>query len=442
MRLSDITQMNVAVWGGGRDGRAAAERCIAQGCDVVLVSDTPDTDTASQSTAHELDISLVPASQLATLNLGFVIRSPGISRYRQEVELLTQRGVGSSNLLALWLADQPAERIIGVTGTKGKSTTASIIEQILASTGRSVALAGNIGIPVTQMGNDQDFVVLEVSSYQASDCTTSPAIGVLTALGEDHITWHGSLERYHHDKTHLFAHTQLTKMIFHDDDNSVMQSLSRIGAETHRFVSPLPIQEILERSRMTGTYERMGNTTFPRNLALAIHAAYAAEPSLTEEHVLDAIENMEPLPSRQHNIGSVRGVHFIDDALASNPLATLAAIERFADTPLIVIIGGQDRTVDYSELIDALNNQEHVTAVVLLGDSNDALASRIESLLHKCHRVLTHDVQDAVRIALSLAAPGTNIILSPAAPTPTHIGDYTHRSKAFHKAMTQASSLS
>jgi UDP-N-acetylmuramoyl-L-alanine---L-glutamate ligase len=442
MRLSEITHMTVAIWGGGRDGRAAAERCIAQDCDVVLVSDTPDTDTASQHTAHELDIPLIAGNQLASLNANFVIRSPGISRYRQEVEQLAQRGIRSSNLLALWLADQPASRIIGVTGTKGKSTTATMIEQLVSSTGRSVALAGNIGIPVTQIADDIDTVVLEVSSYQASDCTTSPAIGVLTALGEDHITWHGSLQQYHHDKTNLFAHTELTKMVFHSDDDIVMQSLMNIGADTRRFVSPLPIHEILERSRMTGVYERMGNTTFPRNLALAIHAAYALEPSLTAEHILDAIENFEPLPSRQHNIGSVRGVHFIDDALASNPLATIAAIERFTDAPLIVIIGGQDRTVDYSDLIEVLNSQEHVTAVVLLGEPNDALASRIESLLHKCHRVLTHDVQDAVRIALSLATPGSNIILSPAAPTPSHLGDYTHRSDAFHKAMVQASSLS
>lgn len=442
MKLSEIAQMTVAVWGGGRDGRAAAERCIAQGCDVVLVSDSPETDTASQHTALELNIPLLQSSQLATMQVDFVIRSPGISRYRQEIEQLTQRGIGSSNLLALWLADQPPSRIIGITGTKGKSTTAAMIEQLVSSTGRSVALAGNIGIPVTQIADDIDTVVLEVSSYQASDCTISPAIGVLTALGEDHITWHGSLQQYHHDKTNLFAHNELTKMVFHSDDNTVMQSLVNIGADTRHFVSPLPIHEILERSRMTGVYERMGNTTFPRNLALAIHATYALDPTLTAEHIFDAIENFEPLPSRQHNIGSVGGVHFIDDALASNPLATIAAIERFADTPLIVIIGGQDRTVDYSELINVLNVQEHVTAVVLVGEPNDALATRIESLLHKCHRVLTHDVQDAVRVALSLATPGCNIILSPAAPTPTHIGDYTHRSDAFHKAMVQASSLS
>ncbi|CAB4669078.1 unannotated protein [freshwater metagenome] len=442
MRLSTVSQMTVAVWGGGRDGRAAAQRCIAQNCDVILVSDTPDSDTASQQTAHELGIPLISSSKLISLDIGFVIRSPGISRYRSEIEHLATRGIGSSNLLALWLADQPAERIIGVTGTKGKSTTATMIEQLVSSTGRSVALAGNIGIPVTQIADDIDTVVLEVSSYQASDCTTSPSIGVLTALGEDHITWHGSLQRYHYDKSNLFAHTQLTKMIFHEDDEAVMNSLLATTAHTHHYVSPLDVRDILERSRMTGVYERMGNTTFPRNLTLAIHAAYAVEPSLTAEHVLNAIENFAPLPSRQNNIGEVNGVHFIDDALASNPLATVAAVERFTDAPLIVIMGGQDRTVDYAELIHVLNTQEHVAAVVLLGDPDDELAGRIESLLHKCHRALTHDVRDAVRIAISLATPGSNIILSPAAPTPSHIGDYTHRSDAFHKAMVQASSLS
>ncbi len=433
MKLSDITGMSVAVWGGGRDGRAAAQHCIAHKCDVVMVSDSPETDNASQTTAHELDIPLVASAQLASLDIGFVIRSPGISRYRQELAQLAQRGINSSNLLALWLADQPPERIIGVTGTKGKSTTATMIEQIITTTHRSVALAGNIGVPVTQISEDIDVVVLEVSSYQASDCTTSPAIGVLTALGEDHITWHGTLERYHRDKTNVFAHPQLTKMIFHPDDETVVQSLRTIDADARHFASPLAIQDILERSRMTGVYERMGNTTFPRNLTLAIHAAYAIEPTLTAEHVLDAIENFTPLPSRQNN--------FIDDALASNPLATIAAIERYTDAPLIVIIGGQDRTVDYSDLIAALNTQEHIAGVILLGDPDDVLANRIESLLHKCHRVHTHNVEDAVRIALSLGSPGCNILLSPAAPTPSHIGDYTHRSDAFHKAMLEASSL-
>jgi UDP-N-acetylmuramoylalanine--D-glutamate ligase len=441
MKLSDITGMSVAVWGGGRDGRAAAQHCIAHKCDVVLVSDAPDTDTASQTTARELGISLVASSELTSLDTDFVIRSPGISRYRQELTQLAQRGINSSNLLALWLADQPAHRIVGVTGTKGKSTTATMIEQIISTTDRSVALAGNIGVPVTQISEDIEIVVLEISSYQASDCTTSPATGVLTALGEDHITWHGTLERYHRDKTNLFAHTQLNKMIFHADDKAVVQALHTIGADARHFASPLDIQEILERSRTSGVYERMGNTTFPRNLALAIHAAYAVEPTLTAEHVLDAIENFTPLPSRQNNIGAVRGVNFIDDALASNPLATMAAVERFTDAPLIVIIGGQDRTVDYSDLIAALNTQEHIAGVILLGDPDDALANRIESLLHKCHRVHTHKVEDAVSIALSLASPGCNILLSPAAPTPSHIGDYTHRSDAFHKAMLEASSL-
>jgi UDP-N-acetylmuramoylalanine--D-glutamate ligase len=200
-----------------------------------MVSDSPETDNASQTTAHELDIPLVASAQLASLDIGFVIRSPGISRYRQELAQLAQRGINSSNLLALWLADQPPERIIGVTGTKGKSTTATMIEQIITTTHRSVALAGNIGVPVTQISEDIDVVVLEVSSYQASDCTTSPAIGVLTALGEDHITWHGTLERYHRDKTNVFAHPQLTKMIFHPDDETVVQSLRTIDADARHF---------------------------------------------------------------------------------------------------------------------------------------------------------------------------------------------------------------
>lgn len=442
MKLSDVQQMAVAVWGGGRDGRASVEYCLANQCQVVLVSDDPSTDIPSQDTARDLAVELVSSSELESLDIQFLIRSPGISRYRPEIEQLTKRGIQSSNLLALWLADQPPERVIGVTGTKGKSTTATIIEQLLRTTGQKVCLAGNIGVPVTHVSGDVKTVVLEVSSYQASDCTTSPAIGVLTALGQDHITWHGSLERYHHDKVNLFAHSQLEKMIFHLDDNVVTRTLDPIRATSHRFTSPLAIQDLLERSRTAGVYERMGNTTFPRNLMLAIHAAYAAEPSLTGEHVLDALENLVPLPSRQNTIGMVNGVTFIDDALASNPMATIAAIERFSSSQLVVIIGGQDRTVDYGDLITALNTHQHVVQVVLMGDHNDILANRIEPLIDRCQRVYSHDVGQAVQIGLTMAPSGGVILFSPAAPTPSLLGDYTDRSDSFQQAMHKASSLS
>lgn len=442
MKLSEISQMSVAVWGGGKDGRAAAQHCLDNSCDVVVVSDSPDADVAAHDLARDLNLRLISAAALDSIHPRFLIRSPGVSRYRPEIQQLSSRGIESSNLLALWLADQPPQRIIGVTGTKGKSTTATLIEQILAHAGQSVTLCGNIGVPVTHVDSTFDHVVVEVSSYQASDCTTSPEVGVLTALGEDHIPWHGSVQRYHADKVNVFSHPQLKKMIFHEDDALVAETLRSIEVDTRHYVSPLDITEIFDQSRQSGVFERMGDTTFPRNLVLAIHAAHAAYPALEAEHVVSALSNMTPLPSRQSLIGSVNGVYFVDDALASNPLAATAAIQRFADAPLIMIIGGQDRSVDYQEFIATANNSVHVKNVIVMGDTNDDFAHRITPMLSKAIRTYTQSLSDAVIRAFQLAQPGWRIVFSPAAPTWQGKGDYASRSADFRHAMEQTSSLS
>lgn len=442
MKLSDLHHKRVAIWGGGRDGRAATEHCLAHECTVVLISDTPESDESAQELAREYSLPLQTPHSLKTMNLDFVVRSPGVSKYRPDIQELAQRGIQSSNLLAMWLADQPPHHIVGVTGTKGKSTTATIIEKILLSSGKSVSLVGNIGVPVTHVDPNIDCVVVEVSSYQASDCTTSPEVGVLTSLGEDHITWHGSLHQYHVDKLNLFAHPQLKKMVFHPDDLTVVDGLRRTSSELKHFISPFDIDDIVRQSSTTGVLSRMGDTTFPRNLELAINAAYAINPSLTRQHIMDAMKDITPLPSRQKSVGVVNDIECIDDALASNPLAAISAIERFSDVPMVLIIGGQDRNVDYTDFINVVNMSDMVRHVVVMGDKNNSFAERVSPALNRVVRSMDESIQNAVQQAFQLAQPGWRIVFSPAAPTPTHIGDYTTRSDAFRQAIEQASSLS
>ena len=440
MKLSELTNTTVGIWGGGRDGRAAATQLATQSCTLVVISDFPSADSSSQQLAADFSIPLVGPDALDSLGLSFIVRSPGVSRYRPEILSLRDKGIPSSNLFALWLADQAPERIIGVTGTKGKSTTSALIEQLLVSTGTPVSLVGNIGTPVTESG-PQSVCVVEVSSYQASDCTTSPGVGVLTTLGEDHITWHGDIGRYHADKLNLFTHAQLQHMIFHTDDSVVTDALHQRMLHHKQFVAPFDIGDIIERSRSTGVLTRMGNTTFPRNLALAIHAAFAVNPALSPEHVFDAIENFAPLPSRQNLVATVNEIEFIDDALASNPLAVISAIERFSDAPMILILGGHDRNVDYSEFINAVNSADHVHHVVVMGDTDSSFASRVAPALTNAVRTFDENVENAVITACELAKSGSRIVFSPAAPTPPHQGDFSTRSEDFRRAIERASSL-
>ena len=425
--------MRVLIWGGGREGSDAARILLQQECDIAFVSDQPETDKGTADLAVELHTSVVHPTSIAEWNPDFIVRSPGVSRYRDELQ-----GFRSSSLLGLWLADQDPARIIGVTGTKGKSTTSTLIANILRAAGHSVDLAGNIGVPVTQTSSTSRFIVVEISSYQASDCTTSPNIAVLTSLDADHIPWHGSLEKYHEDKLNLFAHSELQHIVFHTGNSTADDRLRKLGVSQKRFSnSQHSVHVALATPQGESALERMGNTTFPKNLELAMDAALAADNSLTLAHVLTALDNTHPLPSRQCIVGVFVERTFVDDALASNPLGVIAAIERFDTSRFVLILGGEDRDVDYSNLCDAINHSSHLVAVVALGGTSTRLYKALlatKALIQPCH---SDDVAAAVDIAVTLSHPGDCIVFSPGAPTPRDIGDYQVRSARFMAGITR-----
>jgi len=431
MKLSDLRGIRVLVWGGAREGYTATEICLKQNCAVAIVSDTPEMDTDAQRSAQNLDVPLIGVADIPQWNPDFIVRSPGVSRYREELA-----NYASSGLLALWLADQDPRRIIGVTGTKGKSTTSTLIANILQSAGHSVELTGNIGVPVTQTSRATDFVVVEVSSYQASDCTTSPSIGVLTTLGEDHIPWHGSLVNYHRDKLNLFGHPQLEHMVCHVSEHEALTSYGHHHVLGKKFSnSQHSVHVALATPQGEAALERMGNTTFPRNLELAMDAALAADNSLTLAHVLNALDNTHPLPSRQQLVATKGKRLFIDDALASNPLGVIAAIERFDSSRFVLIMGGEDRNVDFGPLCDAVNNAQHLAGIVVLGESKSRLYQQLLTTRATVRLANSDNVADGVRSAISLTHEGDRVIFSPGAPTPREIGDYQTRSAQFAKGI-------
>lgn len=427
MRLSELTNMRILIWGAGREGLEAAKILTSQHCEIAFITDHPDSDNETIATAQRYSTSVLSPTEMASWNPDFVVRSPGVSRYRSEL-----RGLPSSSLLALWMADQNPKRIIGVTGTKGKSTTSTLIAHILTAAGHSVEVAGNIGIPVTQTSPDSDFVVVEISSYQASDCTTSPFVGVLTSLDADHIPWHGSVEQYHRDKLNLFAYPELEYLVYRAGTPSADQRLDSLGVLNKKFsYSNHSVHVALASPQGEAAIKRMGNTTFTMNLELAMDAALAADNSITLAYVLTALDNTHPLPSRQCIVGEELGRVFVDDALASNPLGVIAAIERFDSSRFFLIMGGDERDVDYTALCDAINGTRNLCGVVLLGSSENRMYRSLLTTKVQVHTTHSNDVSAAVEVAVSLSHPGDVIVFSPGAPTPQAIGDYHTRSAQF-----------
>ena len=446
-RLSDLTAtggssgVSVAVWGAGREGRAALAELSRRHLNAVLVVDHPTADDVANQLAHQFGISLIGPEAVLTHAPSLVIRAPGISKYRPEISEWARAGITCRGLTSLWLAEIDPALVIAVTGTKGKSTTSTLLAMILEQAGHRVALGGNIGVPVTEMPTDVSVYVVEVSSYQAADCVTSPAIGVLTALGQDHVTWHQSVENYHADKLNLFAHSQLRSLIYHPDDPDVAGAVSRLGRPSTPRHFQLDDDHLVDRR---GARINVAALTFSmrRNLQLAANAACEFDSHVTTNHVNAALAQFEPLPSRQTLVATVRGVDWVDDALASNPLGVRAAVRSYASRPLVLIMGGDDRAIDLAPLVHDLNHASSLCGIVLMGEDTDPFVMAMSTVDVPIVRVRSYLMAEAVSAAAQFAGElaavndgGLVVSFSPGAPTPPTIGTWEDRSRAFCEAV-------
>ena len=438
MRVADLGSRRVAVWGLGREGRAAVGflRKHHPGLPLVLLDDAAD---ARIPQGYGNVTSAFGAAGIATaLNeVDIVVKSPGVSLYRDDIRAARDNGVQITSLLNLWFAEEPAITTITVTGTKGKSTTASLIAHILTRLGRRVALAGNIGVPVTEIAN-ADYAVLEVSSYQAADFDGICDFAVLTSLYPEHTDWHLTVERYIRDKINLLSRSRrrivncttadaVASIIpgapgwnslfndergIHSDDSEIFDGRKRIG-----IVCNAHLVRAHNRSNLCG--------------ALAV----AKMLDLDLGMALDATRDFRGLPHRQQELGQNGDVLFVDDSISTIPESTLAALAVYAGRDITLIVGGYDRGIDYGKLLQTLSTGAANT-IICLGDSgrriyDQAQAASKPGRSPRCRMHLARSMEDAVSYAKGVTPPGGVVLLSPAAPSYGDYRDYIARGRDF-----------
>jgi UDP-N-acetylmuramoylalanine--D-glutamate ligase len=408
MRVDDLRGKRVAIWGFGREGRAAVRFLRASDPEMAL---TIMDDTAESSGGDLPFIRGRAAIAAAITDFSVVVKSPGISLYDPLVRQAQGSGVRFTSLLNLWFADAPLARTICVTGTKGKSTTAALIDHILRKTGKSAELAGNIGTPVTDLpGAGLDYAVIEVSSYQAADFDGQCDIAVLTMLAQEHLDWHGSIAAYQHDKLNLLRHAR--HCIANADARASIKDIGNLTlfdprADLH--VGNAYLSRPHNRSNVSAA------------LAVAEHLG------LGRTEALRAIEDFRPLPHRQQEIGEIDGRLYVDDSISTTPESAVAALDVYADRAVTIIIGGHDRGIDYQALIDRLRAAPPNAAILL-----DASGRRLHAELSPMHGVhFVQSMRDAVDLARSVTPPGGVVLLSPAAPSYGRYRDFIERGEDF-----------
>jgi UDP-N-acetylmuramoylalanine--D-glutamate ligase len=455
VRLAQLHGRRVALLGLGADVRAAVPSVVAAGPTELLVVEEGERavaldDLAPDFTGPDLTgiarmVSLDEAASAAEV----FVRSPGFPRYQRPLAAALARGADMTTPLDLWMgssgrhrSDGSSRTVVAVTGTKGKSTVTELVGVLARAHGVRVGLAGNLGVPVFAgdgWDHDAPVVVLEVSSYQAADLHHVPDIAVLTFLAEDHLSWHGGVDRYVADKV---------RVLVNEGGTAGRVLLPASGGRAAAAAGALGVPaEVVEPPARGGEVpaHRLQNAA----LAVAILAAIGG-PSLGPDEVVEAARTS--LPGRLDPCPGPEGILCLDDALASNPSATAAGLAwlRTVGRPTVVLLGGVDRGVDPRPLVGEVARwPAGLLSVVALPDSGQAMAATCDLPLVG----VASDVGDAVRRGLgALGAGGATrraalvdpstckgvLLFSPSAPTPPDTGNWATRSAAFRAALAGA----
>ena len=345
MRIAELANRRVAVWGFGREGRAALAALRQQLPQQVFTLFCSAAEAeAARAFGPALEVIVDEPDAFALGRFDVVVKSPGISAYKLALLAAQASGTRFTSGTALWFAQNPDARVVAVTGTKGKSTTSAMLAHLARSLGLRTVLAGNIGLPLLELDQQSvDLWVIELSSFQTSEAGPLE-LGVVTSLYEEHLDWHGSRERYVQDKLQL-ADVAGQLLV-----NALQPSLlQHTGRHPHRLLFGQPHGWHVA----DGFIRRGERTVFPveelaapgLHNALNACAALAALAALGMDAMAaaPALASFRPLPHRLQPLGEHDGWHWINDSISTTPLATLAALQSVRSREVSVLVGGHDR---------------------------------------------------------------------------------------------------
>jgi UDP-N-acetylmuramoylalanine--D-glutamate ligase len=381
--------VKVLVYGLARSGRSAAERLAERGDEVVV---------ADRTLRNENDLALLDGVEL-------LVKNPGIPGERPLVVIARERGIPVWSEVELGYRLLPGARFVGVTGTNGKTTTVELLGAIFREAGRDVAVAGNVGTPLTSV-RSADWVVCELSSFQLEDVHDFACnVAVLLNLEPDHLDRHGTFEAYRDAKLRIFERA---------DAKIVPRASGLEGIEFSRD-DALPAEPLIR-----GAHNR-------ENAAAATAAARAA--GIDDGSIARALRTFPGVPHRLELVGEIDGVRYVNDSKATNVAAARPALEAYADDPVHLIAGGSLKGESFEPLAEAVG--ENVQSIHLIGEAADALAAVFPSALRD------EALERAVHHAARLAVPGDVVLLSPACASYDQFENFEQRGDAF-RALVEA----
>lgn len=450
----DFTNKKIAVLGFGVEGVASAKYLHDKGAKV-WVLDKRQKDKLDQqfvTPIERLGVQFILGENyLSDLSqYDMIVRSPGVKRSTPELVQAEKDGVTITSQTKLFFDLCPA-KIIGVTGTKGKGTTSSLVYEMLKADGRDVYLGGNIGFPPFAFLNQltgYSIVVLELSSFQLQDLDRSPHIAVMLMITSEHLDYHATVEEYVDAKRNLVRHQTA-------DDFTIVNRDYPASNESDILTDGKVFYVSRERETDNGCFVLGGKILMRKNgndqeiiktdeiflpgkhnLENVCAAAMAASlAGVGKEEIAHVLKKFKGLEHRLELIKEINGVKYYDDSFSTTPETAIAAIEAF-DVPEVLILGGSSKGSDFNQLGIVLRDAKNIRALIGIGEEWETMKLQfpISSFQFPVVEGAT-SMEQIVKAAEKLAKPGDVVILSPACASFDMFKNYKDRGEQFKKAV-------
>ena len=456
--LKKITDYQIIIFGLGSEGLSTYRflRSRLPNSNFIIIDERPLAElnqlwteliTENSKTQFTTSLTEIPQDELRH---SLLFKTPGIPISHPIVQKIIDAGSEVSSNTQLFFdlvtehnsaGDKPQITIIGVTGTKGKSTCASLIHHVLEKNKLDSYLGGNIGRPALDAwmkwdGNKKQtpaLFVLELSCHQLAELKSSPHIAVVQDIVSEHLDYYDDFEQYYQSKTQIARFQSKKDLIIFNKESKTASQLALLS-KGKKISFSLKDKKLMEIAKVTPL---MGE----HNLYNVIPAIIVAQKfKLTNSQIKKAVKTFKPLPHRLEFVAEINGVKYYDDSIATVPEATIAALKTFPDKKIILIAGGYERQQDYKALAAEIIKC-NVKSLSLLPPTGQRLLLEIEQF-NPCNQLRASiesffGMDEAVHYAVKKAQPGDVVLLSPGAASFNNFTDYIDRGNQFKKAVRQ-----
>jgi UDP-N-acetylmuramoylalanine--D-glutamate ligase len=417
--------IKVTIFGLAKSGLAAAKRLHALGARVFVTELKKEVAEAQELKDLGIEYELGGHSPKSIEAAELIVVSPGIHLDLPLLLAAKKRNIAviSELELAYRLITKP---LIALTGTNGKTTTVTLIGEMLMAGGLKTIVAGNIGFPLIEINETGlDYIVVEVSSYQLEGCIEfHPQISLILNIQPDHLERHGSMEEYIKQKERIFMNQSGDDCLIYNEDDPLVKKMARncccktigFAKDKANKIITLPPEEI----KIPGRHNL-------ENALAAAQAAYLC--GVSKATVAKVLKTFPGVEHRIEFVAEIDGVAYYNDSKGTNPDSTIVAIETFAAKDLVLILGGRDKGTDLTPLVRLI--KEKVKAVVLIGEAAKRFTKALKQTGYNSIYQADFSLPTAVHKARELAAAGDLILFSPACASFDMFNNYEERGSKF-----------